>query len=126
MEEVINFAKSRNYVFTNKYMQYIELYLNKQDIELKYNPKIQNFEYGNSLELNYISNHFNIGSRKNLIFKKFHEDMFMKLQLPMLENFEYMDGYGMIEHSNIPNNDEFYSIQLEYLNMLNHLGLFNK
>jgi hypothetical protein len=32
----------------------------------------------------------------------------------------------MIEHSNIPNNDEFYSIQLEYLNMLNHLGLFNK
>jgi hypothetical protein len=126
MEEVINFAKSRNYVFTNKYMQYIELYLNKQDIELKYNPKIQIFEYGNSLELNYISNHFNIGSRKNLIFKKFHEDMFMKLQLPMLENFEYMDGYGMIEHSNIPNNDEFYSIQLEYLNMLNHLGLFNK
>ena len=126
MEEVINFAKSRNYVFTNKYMQYIELYLNKQDIELKYNPKIQNFKYGNSLELNYISNHFNIGSRKNLIFKKFHEDMFMKLQLPMLENFEYMDGYGMIEHSNIPNNDEFYSIQLEYLNMLNHLGLFNK
>jgi len=126
MEEVINFAKSRNYVFTNKYMQYIELYLNKQDIELKYNPKIQNFEYGNSLELNYISNHFNIGSRKNLIFKKFHEDMFMKLQLPMLENFEYMDGYGMIEHSNIPNIDEFYSIQLEYLNMLNHLGLFNK
>jgi hypothetical protein len=126
MEELKLFAQSNNYVFMNKYMQYIDLYLSNQNIILKYNPDIKNFEYGNSLELEYISNHFNIGTRKNLIFKKFYEDIFTELQLPMLENFEYMDGYGMILHSNIPDDHEFCSIQLEYLNMLNHLGLFNK
>lgn len=141
-----------NYIQTLKYnkkfSKYIEIYFNNEPIKLKYDPSpIQNDDF-DSFEMDYISNHFTYSSRKNLIFRKFHEDIYdlastqVKLQRKgrristkpskpsnrrqtigikgggIALKNKNMDGYGLCIDSHININKELLSSFINALNIL--------
>ena len=69
--------------------------------------------------MEYMSNHFDYGSRKNMVFRKMFEDIWKESSLTLPNNSNYMDGYGLCLYSKIINKE----LKMEFINVLNYLGL---
>jgi hypothetical protein len=142
--------KIQDYIQTlpknKKFSKYIDLYFSNKIIKLKYDPTpIQRDDF-DSFEMDYISNHFIFSSRKNLIFRKFHEDIYeyltskrtqkrksslkpysnknaKRVQIKgggIASNIINMDGYGLCIDSKIKIDKE---ILCSFINALNILPI---
>jgi len=120
-QKILSYVSEKKCKYYESYKEYIELFLSNENIILKYNPPVQQFGKYNSFDFEYLSDHFNYGSRKNLIFRKFFEDMFTSSNHTLPKDSEYMDGYGLCEHTKLID----MNLYIEFFNLLNYLGFFD-